>query len=274
MSVGHPHRTPSKLAHTRELHKLLLMGGAPSLMKRWVSIETQIDCPYTCGYNVAGTTLIADQDFVKCLKDPAFAEHLLGAAIDTGLTPQQTLHCCFFHERIEKVLLDADNPIDHYPDAHEFASAGEDEEVTRLGSTPLRYNRGLERIIKHCQSKQLHRVRKDYCCAPALDDPDSTDLRILKRLRELGVTDAFKLAKKAVNYGRSHGADRCPACTMWKAPRSSVLSPCSLVEGLVRADRICDRYEPMHTAPPLDQHAHARWRSARLQRPVQHRARA
>src|SRR5437762_2527478 len=102
MSVGHRHRRPNPLSHDRELKKVLLAGGAPALMNRWQQFDMEhYDMPYLCGYNVAGTTRFADRDFARALFDPAYAEHLIGAAIDTGLSPVDTLECCLLHEAIE-----------------------------------------------------------------------------------------------------------------------------------------------------------------------------
>jgi hypothetical protein len=243
MSAGHRHRRPNLLSHTRELHKLLQLGGAPSLMKRWQAINVVADVPYACGYNVAGTTRFVDRDLAKALFDPAYAEQLLGAAIDTGLSPHDTLECLLTHEAIEKVLMDADNPIDEYIDAHEFATAGEHELVVRKGGNPHRYERGLERAIAYCLHKPLKHVDRDYACAPGLDDPDANDRRIIGDLRRLGVEDAFKTDKAAVDYGKSRSADQCAGCSMWLDPRGGALSKCSLVNGLVRNDRVCDQYE-------------------------------
>src|SRR6185437_5563111 len=107
---------------------------------------------------------------------------------------EQTLECTLWHEAVEKVLLDAANPINEYEAAHEFASAAEHEKVRAFGSTPLKYERGLERIIKFAQSKQPKLVPKDLDCAPYLDDPDTTDHRLLAQFRKLGVVDASKVS--------------------------------------------------------------------------------
>ena len=244
MSAGHRHRRPNPLSHTRELHKLLRIGGAPALMKRFQKLDLDHDCPYLCGYNVTGTTRFVDRDFARALFDPAYAEKLIGAAIDTGMSPEDTLECLLTHEAIEKTITDADNPIDTYLEAHEFATAGEHEIVVKKRGTPAKYERGLERAIKFCLAKPLKTVAQDYACAPALDEPDANDKRILAELKRLGVTDASKLSKEDVDYGLSRSAEHCADCSMWMAARGGVLSPCSLVNGLVRADRTCDRFEP------------------------------
>ena len=244
MSVGHPHKTFNKLSHTRELKGLLSRGGAPALMKRWNKFDFEHDISYLCGYNVQGTTRYADRDFVHGLYDPAYAEHLVGAAIDTGLSPEQTLECCLWHEAVEKVIIDANNPINEYQDAHEYGTAAEHEKVRGFGGTPVRYERGLERIIKFAQSKDPKRVPADYDVAPYLDDPDATDERLLKVFRALGVVDASKLAKRPVHYGLSHGPTHCSICAHWQGQGNAALSLCGLVEGLVRDINGCDKFEP------------------------------
>jgi hypothetical protein len=274
MSAGHPHRRFNKLAHTRELRHLLTSGGAPELMRRWNKFDFDHDIPYLCGYNVQGTTRFADRDFMHCLDDPRHAEQLIGQAIDTGLSINDTIECCLWHEAIEKVLLDADNPIDDYEEAHEFASAGEDEKVKQKGGNPLRYNRGLERIIKWCQEKPIKTVPHDLDCAPYLDDQDNEDHTLIKVLKGLHIPDAFKCSKNAVDYGLARGQTHCSVCRNWQGPQVAQLTLCAKVEGLARNDRGCKLFEPMRaTAPHLDMNAHARWRSERLQRPVQHPAR-
>lgn len=244
MSVGHQHKRPNLLAHTKELNRLLSTGDAPRLMARWNHFDLDHDIAYTCGYDVQGRTRYADRDFVRALYEPAYAEHIVGQPIDTGLTPEQTLSCTLWHEAIEKVLLDADNPINEYEAAHEFATAGEHQRVRDMGGTPIRYERGLERIIKFCLAKKPIIVPKDLCCAPYLDEPDANDQRILAAFRTLGVVDAHKLSKRSVDYSRSSGEDRCVGCGHWQHSGADDLSTCAVTEGLVRAGMWCSKFEP------------------------------
>lgn len=250
MSAGHPHKAPNLLVHTNELRHLLSSDDAPQLMERWNHFDLTHDIPYTAGYNVAGTTRYADRDFVRALYDPKYAEQIIGQPIDTGLSPEQTLSCVLWHEAIEKVLLDAANPIVEYQAAHEFATAGEHEQVRKFGGMPVRYERGLERIIKFCVSKQPRHVPDDLCCAPYLDDPDANDRRILAAFRALGVTDASKLSKRSVDYGPGMGKSHCAVCAHWQNHGADELSTCAVTEGLVRTSRWCNKFEP--TATTLD----------------------
>lgn len=258
MSVGHQHKAPNLFAEPAKvrvaLHRLLTTGNAPALMRRWQHLNLDCDIAYTAGYNVAGTTRFADRDFVRALYDPKYAEHIIGQPIDTGLSPDDTLECVLRHEGVEKPLMDDPaNPFDLYDHhdepggfgAHEWATFAEHELVRRKGGTPHRYERGLERIIHYCAHKPLHVITKDYACAPYLDDPDLNARRILARYKELGVVDAGKTSKETVHYRRDRNGDRCAGCSMWQSHnRRAMLSECSLVDGLVAFDRVCDKFEP------------------------------
>jgi hypothetical protein len=296
MSVGHQHPAPDLLAETprirKILHRLLTTGSGPALMKRFQHRNIDCDIAYLAGYNVEGTTRFADRDFVHALRDPGYAEHLIGAPIDTGLSPGDTLECVFRHEGVEKVILDdPSSPFDLYDHhdeptglgAHELATFAEHELVRQKNGDPKRYEAGLKPIIHFCARKHLTKITPDYACAPYLDDPDANAKRIVERYRELGVIDAGKVSKESVEYERSRGKDRCSTCAHWQNPdRRAALSQCDGVDGLVAGDRWCKRFEPMartmeavteaatprRATPLLDQNAHAKWRSQRLQRTV------
>lgn len=242
MSAGHGHKR-ANLKHPKELKKLMTTGGAPELMQRWQSLDVDHDVTDLAGYNIAGTVRYLDKDFFRALLDPAYATQILGEPIDTGLPPDQTVECIAEHESDEKVILDGDNPIDGYLEAHELATVGEHERVIGFGGSPLKYERGLQRAIKFCEQKTPANPPHDLCCAPLLDNPDKNDLRVLKLLRQRGVADAFKLAKSTVEYAKATVANQCAGCKNWQNDRSADLSTCSLIEGLVRRDRWCKKFE-------------------------------
>lgn len=254
MSAGHGHKRPN-LKHPAELKKLLAEGDAPALMQRWQGIDVDHDMPDLAGYNVAGTVRYIDKDIFRALLDPDYATEILGEPIDTGLSPEDTVDCLMKHEGVEKVILDAANNVDSYEGAHEFATVAENEEVTAKGGTPLRYERGLQKAIAYCAKKPPNSVPKDLACAPFLDDPDANDKRILKLLQAAGCMDAYKISKKSVDYARSTGADRCAGCAHWQDDRRADLSRCALVDGLVRTDRWCNRYDAMEGGASLEQRA-------------------
>jgi hypothetical protein len=247
VSAGHGHSRPN-LKHPKELAKLLTEGGAPELMHRWQRLDPDHDINDLAGYNVAGTVRFIDRDAFHALLNPAYAEHIGVGPIDTGLSGEDTIACIIEHESDEKVLLDADNNVNTYPGAHEFASTGEDEKVIAKGSTPLRYNRGLKKLIEFCAKKNPVKVPRDYACAPLLDDPDANDKRVLARLRQLGVIDAFKVSKASQDYSKAVGADKCFVCKGWQGDRSHDLSPCAVVDGLVTKNRWCRAFKTMETA--------------------------
>jgi hypothetical protein len=188
-------------------------------------------------------TRFLDRDFVRAIYDPEYAKHIIGAPIDTGLSPDDTIDCILQHEGIEKVILDADNPIDVYPDAHEFATAGEHEMVRQKGGRPTVYERGLKPIIKFCEAKTPVKVPRWLACAPIVDDPDANDKRVRAILTKLGVVDAPKEGKANVDYSESSSNDRCVGCRHWMGPRNFQLSPCAKVDGLVRNTHWCELYE-------------------------------
>lgn len=244
MSAGSPHHRPN-LRHASELPKLLRSGGAPALMRRWQRLDVDHDIADLAGYNVWGTVRYLDRDFFRALLDADYARAILGAPIDTGLSPRDTVECILEHEAVEKVLLDADNDIDNYLDAHEYATAAEHAKVVARGGKPITYERGLRPAIKFCERNPLKNVAPDYACAPYLDDPDSQDLRTLKVLRELGVADAFKSSKAAAGYGKSTTSNQCVGCAHWRGPRTADLALCQVVDGLVRRDRWCKFFKAM-----------------------------
>jgi hypothetical protein len=161
---------------------------------------------------VPGTTRYLDRDFFHALTDPAYAAHLGIGPIDTGLSPQDVVACLMEHEGTEKVILDADNPIDTYLPAHEYATIGEHAAVRAAGGTPLKYER-LKKAIEWCERKTLHKVPHDLACAPYLDEQDEHDKRALAQMKRLGVVDASKLPKEEVDYSESTG-DRWSECTL------------------------------------------------------------
>ncbi len=241
MSAGHGHPRPN-LRHAKEFDELMSAPDIAALMQRWQRVDTDHDIPDLAGYNVPGTVRFVDRDAYHAIMDPGYAEHIGVEPIDTGLSPQDTIACILEHEADEKVLLDADNDIDTYLAAHEYATVGENRKVIARGSTPLRYNRGLAKLIKFCATKPLSKVPRDLACAPMLDDPDKNDLRVIKSLQRLGAIDAFKKSKGSLDYSRSTGLDRCGGCSNWMGHPVLELAPCKIVDGLARVDRWCRAY--------------------------------
>jgi probable phosphoglycerate mutase len=244
MSIGHQHAQPSRLAHGRAIETLMRQGGAPALLKKLQHFDIDHDIPYGVGVSVDGTTRYADSDLVRALYDPAYAEHIVGEHIDTGLSPDDALQAALQNVTVEKTLVDSDNPVMDYNTAHDYGAAAEQDFVKSKGSTPLRFRRGLAKLLQYCARKPLKRVPHDLDCAAVLADHTSNGRRIHAELNRLGVEDADRTPKDEVAYGYAHQGESCGKCSMWLGEANAALAHCSLVQGLVRDTRTCDRYEP------------------------------
>lgn len=234
MSAGHPHRRPNE-AHPLELKKLLAEPTAAAMMAKPPRLVVDFDVPDVGGYPVIGDWRYIDSDFVRAARS--------GQMRVPGMTGQQIVQAILHHEWVEKVLLDADNGIDSYQAAHEFATLFEHEFVRSLGVTPKDYERGIGPMLAVVEKKKIVRPPLDLDCEPYLDHPDAQDKLILADFVRLGVHDANKATKESVQYGKSAGQDRCGGCKHWKSPRDSQLSACEVVAGAVRSDRWCSRYQ-------------------------------
>jgi hypothetical protein len=232
MSVGHSHSRRPNSKHPAELKALVATPSFQEMWRRPFKVVKTLQIADTAGYSVLGDDYFLDEELVRRV--------MSGEIRIPGMTPDQVLTTILLHERIEKCLLDADNEIDTYLDAHEFATCGEHQHVIVLRAKPYLYERGLRPVILFNETKPLIRVPPTLACAPLIDHPDGNDRRAIKELKRLGVADAFKVSKESVQYGRSTGADRCDGCDHMLGVD---LAPCALVDGLVRADRWCKRYE-------------------------------
>jgi hypothetical protein len=207
-----------------------------AMMARHYRVVEDCDIPDLGGYSVLGDVYYLDRDFAAALR--------AGGIRIPGMTPEEIRTAELMHEHVEKCLLDADNNIDTYLDAHEFATCAEHEYVRSLKVKPITYERGLRPIIHLAQHKQVERPPRALACAPYLDHPDANDIRVIATFRRRGVTDARKASKISVDYGRATGADHCAACTNWQGRRDAELAICAGVDGLVRRDRWCRRFTP------------------------------
>ena len=242
MSAGHPHtgkdhRSPAELAWLRKYTDL------PVLMKRFHDLDVDHDVPDGAGYNVQGTVRFIDRDFFEALLNHEHANKIGLDPIHTGLSPEQTVECILEHEAVEKALLDGDNPIDTYKAAHDLATLAEHEKVKSFGGTPLQYERALKPIFDYCERKVVNAAKADFACASMLEDRDQHDTKALAAMRKLGVTDASKESRASVGYGKSTSESKCRGCKHWQGHRSLKLSPCAVVNGLVRWDRWCRVFE-------------------------------
>lgn len=233
MSAGHPHRRPNE-AHPLELKRLLEEPTAAAMMAKPPKMVVSFDIPDVGGYPVIGDWRYIDSDFVQSVRS--------GQVVVRGMSISQILHAVLLHEFVEKVLLDADNDIDSYQDAHEMATLFEHQFVRSVGSTPKDYERGIAAMISVVEKKKITRPPLDLDCEPYVDHPDDQDKIILAEFARLGVKDATKVQKESVKYSKSTRQDRCVGCVNWMSPRGVQLSPCGVVAGAVRYDRWCERF--------------------------------
>lgn len=227
------------------------------MLARPFKVTTTKQIPDSAGYSVLGDEYFIDADLYRAILAGSWRDPRTGKVHITkvrGLTPMQVIQCLLKHERTEKCILDADNPINAYPDAHEFATLAEHTQVKAFGGRSVDYERALAPVIAWNQVKPLNDVPPDLSCAPLLDDPDAQDKITLRVLDGLGIQDADKISKKTVEYGPSKGADKCSACANWaSANRSAELSPCKIVDGAVRTNYWCTKYQEGQNGQGLDQ---------------------
>lgn len=113
----------------------------------------------------------------------------------TGLTYEEWRPAVALHEQFENVLHRlrkmAYDPPDG-PSAHGFATVLEHLFVRqKLDADPDAYEADLAELIDETEAEDIRNPPLDLACFPYVDEPDARDLRILKRLAELGVVDAM-----------------------------------------------------------------------------------
>lgn len=108
----------------------------------------------------------------------------------TGLTYEEWRPAVALHEQFENVLHRLRKM--KYEPAHGFATAFEHLFVrTKLGADPIAYEADLAALIEETEAEDIKNPPLDLACFPYTDDPDARDIRILKRLADLGVVDAM-----------------------------------------------------------------------------------
>jgi hypothetical protein len=233
LSAGHQHKRLNR-AHPEELKKLTSEPSYQRVWNRPFKIVVDKEVPDSAGYSVQADHFYFDRDLHKAV--------VSGQIAVPGMHPLQILNALLIHERTEKSLLDADNPITTYQDAHEMATMAEHQYVKSTGATPKAYEHTLEGIIAYNEKKPITEPPLDLECSPYLDDPDADDKRVLAIMRKLGVTDANKEAKEPNKYGASAGQDQCQVCQNWQGHPTLNLAMCSKINGLVRDHWWCKQF--------------------------------
>jgi hypothetical protein len=248
VNAGHAHRRPN-LRHPRELRRELANPSMQRMLARPFRLVLTKDVPDLAGYSVAEPlNVYVDQDFMAALH--------AGQVVVPRMAPHQIVQCLVRHEWVEKGLLDADNDINWYQDAHEFATLAEHEAVRATGARPADYERALRSLIKVVAVKPIVSPPPDLDCEPYVDHPDANDRRVLRAFQRLGVADAHKTPKEKLRYGPSTGRDRCSGCANWLADAPVELSPCAVVSGAVRDSYWCQRFEAAQRQEHANGQAH------------------
>lgn len=239
MSTGHrlAIRPKSKL----ELITVLGLGDTPKLMAQSFDLDVSHDIAYAGGVSVDRKTVYIDQQLYRDI--------IAGQVRVRGLSPHQLVERICDHEHTEKAVDDGDNAIDVYQPAHAYALRREHEGVEDIvgDGGAQRYEADLRPATQAAQKRFLKLDRKadpprDLWCGPYVDHTTAADRKILAIMQAKGVLDAHKLSKYEVHYGV--GPEKCQGCSMFQDPdKAGPLHECSLVSGLVRKDRWCDRWE-------------------------------
>jgi hypothetical protein len=239
MSTGHLRYEKKSDA---ELYKILGQGDTPQLYARKVKLDTSRSVPYGGGVSVDGKAVYIDELLYAEIMCKRWVPQDQWVLVK-GMSSDQIVQAVIEHEHTEWSVDSGDNPVDVYVAAHEFATAKEERFVKLLGVDPERYEAAMRPALERCAKREPKNPPKDLWCGPYLDDPTPRDKEILRIFRAKGVIDAFKVSKIDVHYGV--GARECRDCKMF-GPESNEMRTCSLVCGLVRANRHCDRWEKIH----------------------------
>jgi hypothetical protein len=246
MSIGH---SKDQRRTAEELH--LILGEADT--SKWYARPKRLvlghDVPYGGGSSVDASELYIDEQLYKeVMCRPEAPRHLWVTV--RGMSGRQIIACWIKHEGCEISAELGDNPCDTYLASHGVATADEEDDVEAvLGKGKAAwYEKQIEPALKRCLRRSLSKIvlgtfnpPKHLWCGPILDKPDANDLKLIRGLRKAGVSDAFKLSKgdPSVMYGM--GGRKCEDCKMMEQPKKE-LSTCSLVAGMVRWNRQCERF--------------------------------
>jgi hypothetical protein len=230
VSVGSHHHRPNR-AHEKQLEKLLADPDAKRMWARPFKVLFDFDCPDGGGYSVLGDLYFVDPILADAIKT--------GKLSADGMSADETLETLIRHERIEKTLLDSDNEIVFYPASHEYATAGELDDVRSKGGKVYQYKRVFKPFLALTERKRITRPHPQLDAAPYIDDPDRTDKTIIAELRRLGVVDAFKKSRHEVNYRDGKPGGGCSDCRHYTGVDDK-RGICAITEGLILGRMWCD----------------------------------
>lgn len=232
MSAGHRHFEVRREYKPDEVAHILAQPNTARYLSLPFAIDDTYDIATLAGYSMDGRTIYLDRDFCKWLRS--------GKVKCAGMSEEDIRQALATHEHTEKALLDADNNIDDYLEAHSIAQAAEDNFVKSKIGNPALYEDALKEAIAFCWRKPLKQNPKELDCEPLVDDPDARSNAVLKELRKAGVRDAFKRSKRSVNYRDGDEQHQCGMCSMYTGDDRG--GECTIVAGQVWVARVCDRF--------------------------------
>lgn len=177
------------------LDEVLRLATSPDIARELIPAPVIIEdygCPNLGGSSIRDLiTVFIDRTIAK--KRPTLKR--------TKLTWEQWRSSIALHEQFENILhrkfgmrYDAEGKLPNgLPDsAHGFATGLEHWYVaTKLHADPALYEKDLAEFIDESEVEKIKKPPPDLACFPYFQAPDARDIRILKRLAELGVIDAM-----------------------------------------------------------------------------------
>lgn len=151
----------------------------------WI-VNGEYDVPDLAGYSVKPGTLYIDRLLAKD------KPKIDGKSYDEWLPTlfgADYANRMIGHEVAEKAALDVWG-MDYDHAHHDVALPCEHECYTRLGMDWKRGQKQLAPWIRRTELEDITKPPPDLDCRPYYQDPGQNELRILKRLAKLGVTDA------------------------------------------------------------------------------------
>jgi hypothetical protein len=170
----------------KELERFWADQDILSYLARPHEIVEDFDIPDLAGYSTNGRRLFVDRHLAQARPDIAGLpyDQWIQALVGVDLKRNRC-----GHEPAEKAAIDVWGYS--YPGAHEdVAEPNEHEMAKAIGLDWARYVPELKPWIKRVEAERIERPPHDLDCHPYYDDPDADDIRILRRLAELGVVDA------------------------------------------------------------------------------------
>lgn len=225
MSAGSPRRFPTQ-RQMKVLQEFLADPKVAQYLEQPFTVDDQHDIPDLAGYSTDGRTIFIDRHLAE--DKPEIA----GAPYDQW---SQALVGKMGHEHVEKAALN----IGHrYEGAHEdYATPAEHLVLIRLGIDPAEYEKALRPYIKRAELERVEQPPPDLDISPYAEDPDANDIRVLQRLRELGVEAAqqrfAKMAHQAAHYGPGTKKEHCGNCEHYLG------NECELVQNPITSQGWC-----------------------------------